>query len=183
MLDRDPQARLFPDEKARDDVIVINGRCVLRVDGDQRVVLAGGLPVAHFKAGDRMAEANAMVLLVEHGYAQQAEAARAFGCDVRSVRRFQRRYEEGGLAALLRVPGYPKGRPRGRGRDQPRRQIEGDRLLESRDRAAAGDRREGGTQATAAAGLEVTAATSAARVFGTGRCGPKPVRSVVASRR
>jgi transposase len=118
MPERDPQAKLFPDEKARDDVVVINGRCVLRVDGDQRVVLAGGLPVAHFKAGDRMAEANAMVLLVEHGYAQQAEAARAFGCDVRSVRRFQRRYEEGGLAALLRVPGYPKGRPRERARDR-----------------------------------------------------------------
>jgi transposase len=118
MPERDPQAKLFPDEKPRDDVVVINGRCVLRVDGDQRVVLAGGLPVAHFKAGDRMAEANAMVLLVEHGYAQQAEAARAFGCDVRSVRRFQRRYEEGGLAALLRVPGYPKGRPRERARDR-----------------------------------------------------------------
>jgi hypothetical protein len=45
MPDREPQARLFPDEKPRDDVIVINGRSVLRVDGDQRVVLAGGLPV------------------------------------------------------------------------------------------------------------------------------------------
>ncbi len=117
MAEPDAQAKLFPDERPRDDVVVINGRCVLRIDGDHRVLVAGGQPVAHFKAGDRAAEANAMVLLVEHGYAQQIEVARGFGCDVRSVRRFARRYEEGGLAALVRVAGYPKGRPRGRGRD------------------------------------------------------------------
>jgi transposase len=118
MAARDPQAKLFPDEKPRDDTVVLNGRCVLRADGDQRLVLVAGLPVAHFEASDRMAEANAMVLLVEQGYAQQAEVAYAFGCDVRSVRRFQRRYDEGGLAALLRAPGYPKGRPREGGRDR-----------------------------------------------------------------
>jgi transposase len=118
MTPTDPQVRLFPDEKLRDDAVVINGRCVLRADGNQRVVLVGGLPIAFFEASDRAAEANAMVLLVEQGYAQQAEVACAFGCDVRSVRRFQRRYDEGGLVALLRVPGYPKGRPRERGRDR-----------------------------------------------------------------
>lgn len=114
----DPQAKLFPDEKPCDDAVVINGRCVLRADGEQRLVLVGGLPIAFFEASDRAAEANAMVLLVEQGYAQQAEVACAFACDVRSVRRFQRRYDEGGLVALLRVPGYPKGRPRERGRDR-----------------------------------------------------------------
>ncbi|MGH7676427.1 MAG: putative transposase [Gemmatimonadales bacterium] len=118
MAPLDRQARLFPDEKARDDAIVINGRCLLRADGDQRLVLVGGLPVACFDAGDRAAEAYAMVLLVEQGYAQQIEVARAFGCSERSVRRFQRNYEDGGLVALLRVPGYPKGRPRERGRDR-----------------------------------------------------------------
>ncbi len=112
-----PQGELFSDV-AREGVVVINGRCVLRVDGEQRVLLAQGMPIAHFRAGDRMAEANAMVLLVEHGYAQQVEVARAFKCDVRSVRRFQRRYDEGGLPSLARVAGYPKGRPRQRGRDR-----------------------------------------------------------------
>jgi len=118
MAPTDRQARLFPDEKPREGRVFINGRCVLLADGDQRVVLVGGLPIAFFDASDRAAEANAMVLLVEQGYAQQAEVACAFDCDVRSVRRFQRRYDEGGLVALLRVPGYPKGRPRELGRDR-----------------------------------------------------------------
>jgi len=112
MADPDPQAKLFADAEPRGDTIFINGRCVLRTDGERRVVLVAGIPVAHFDASDRAAEANAMVMLVEHGHAQQTEVARAFGYEVRSVRRFQRRYEDGGLAALLRVPGYPKGRPR-----------------------------------------------------------------------
>ncbi len=46
-------------------------------------------------------------MLVEHGHAHQTEVAPVFGYDVRSVRRFGRRYEGGGLAELLRVPGYP----------------------------------------------------------------------------
>lgn len=118
MAEPDPQAKLFADNEAGGDTIVINGRCVLRVDGERRVVLVTGIPVAHFEASDRAAEANAMVMLVENRHAQQAEVALAFGCDVRSVRRFQRQYEEGGLAALLRVPGYPRGRPRQRQRDR-----------------------------------------------------------------
>ena len=67
---------------------------------------------AHYDADDAAAEAYAMVSLVEQGGALQTEVARAFGCDVRTVRRNQRRVEEGGLAALGRPDGYPKGRPR-----------------------------------------------------------------------
>ena len=58
-----------------------------------------------------------MVMLVEHGWALQVEVARAFACDVRTVRRVQQRYDEGGLPALDRVVGYPKGRRRSRARD------------------------------------------------------------------
>ena len=47
-----------------------------------------------------MAEAHAMVSLVEQGWADQNDVARAFGCSARTLRRDQRRYEEGGLAAL-----------------------------------------------------------------------------------
>jgi transposase len=82
------------------------------------VVLVSGLPVAHFSDEDRPAVANAMVMLVEHGWAQQAEVARAFDCDVRTVRRAQQRYDEAGLAALGRAAGYPKGKHRSRARDR-----------------------------------------------------------------
>ncbi len=93
-------------------VVVINGRCrVLERDG-YRVVNVSGLPLAHFAAGDRAGEAYAMVSLIGLGWARQDEVARAFDCDVRTVRRHQRRFEEGGLAALGRSRGFPKGRSR-----------------------------------------------------------------------
>lgn len=53
-----------------------------------------------------------MVGLVEQGWADQLEVARAFGCSTRSVRRYQRRFDEGGLTALGRPGGYPRGRVR-----------------------------------------------------------------------
>ena len=53
-----------------------------------------------------------MVSLVEQGWADQNDVARAFGCSARTVRRDQQRFEEGGLAALGQRRGYPKGRRR-----------------------------------------------------------------------
>lgn len=105
---------LFPDQQseAREGVVVINHRCRLQERGGYRVVTGCGLPLAHFAAGDRAGEALAMVSLVDLGWAQQREVARAFGCDVRTVRRHQRRFEEGGLAALGRPRGFPRGRSR-----------------------------------------------------------------------
>ena len=64
---------------------VINGRCQLRQEGDQRVVVVAGLPVHHYAVGDAVAEAYAMVFLVDSGFAQQREVARAFGCSERTV--------------------------------------------------------------------------------------------------
>jgi DNA-binding CsgD family transcriptional regulator len=63
-----------------------------------------------------MAEAYALVSLVEQGWADQIEVARAFDCSVRTVRRHQRRFEDGGLAALGHRSGFPVGRTRLRGR-------------------------------------------------------------------
>jgi len=104
---------LFPEHAAAGDgVVVINGRCRLQERDGYRVVSVCGLPVAHFAAGDLVGEAHAMVSLVELGWAQQREVARAFGRDVRTVRRHQRRFEDGGLAALGRPRGFPRGRPR-----------------------------------------------------------------------
>ncbi len=92
--------------------LVVNARCMLRTQAGFRVVLVGGTPIAHFALGDRMAEAYAMVTLVEQGYADQVEVARAFDCAARTVRRHQRRFEDGGLAALGQAAGFPKGRRR-----------------------------------------------------------------------
>lgn len=103
--------------------VVINARCRVEEREGYRVVSVSGLPLAHFAAGDRAGEAYAMVSLVELGWARQAEVARAFGCDVRTVRRHQRRFEEGGLAAL----GRPRGFPRGQSRVSPSRREAIDR--------------------------------------------------------
>jgi len=112
------QGDLFPPEPGGSDVVYVNGRCQLRREGTTRMVLVSGLPVAHFSDDDRPAAANAMVMLVEHGWAQQVEVARAFDCDVRTIRRAQQRYDEAGLAALGRAAGYPKGKHRSRARDR-----------------------------------------------------------------
>jgi len=92
--------------------VVINSRCRIQEHEGYRVVSVSGLPLAHFAAGDRAGEAYAMVSLVDLGWARQREVARAFGCDVRTVRRNQRRFEEDGLAALGRPRGFPRGRSR-----------------------------------------------------------------------
>ncbi|MBM3668264.1 MAG: helix-turn-helix domain-containing protein [Actinobacteria bacterium] len=97
---------------APDGTLAINGRCFVRTVDQRRVVLVGGIPVAQYDSGDRMAEAYAVVSLVEQGHAEQVEVARAFGVSTRTVRRYQERFDAGGLAALGRPGGYPKGRPR-----------------------------------------------------------------------
>ena len=53
-----------------------------------------------------------MVFLVESGFAQQMDVARAFGRSVRTVRRHQARYVQGGMAALGREEGWRRGRRR-----------------------------------------------------------------------
>lgn len=104
---------LFPDHAGPPDgVVVFNDRCRFQERDGYRVVRVSGLPLAHFAAGDRVGEAHAMASLVELGWVLQREVARAFGCHVRTVRRHQRRFEEGGLAALGRPRGFPWGRPR-----------------------------------------------------------------------
>jgi len=50
-----------------------------------------------------------MVSLVEQGHADQNDVAGAFDCSSRTVRRCQIRFANGGLPALARTSGYPKG--------------------------------------------------------------------------
>jgi hypothetical protein len=78
----------------------------LRIEADQRVIVGAGLPVHHYRAEDAVAEAYAMVFLVESGFAQQTDVARAFGRWERTVRRYQERYAQGGMAALGRAEGW-----------------------------------------------------------------------------
>jgi transposase len=106
------QGELFAGASAPDGTVAINGRCVVRSDDAHRVVLVAGMPIAQYAVGDRMAEAHAMVSLVEQGWAQQGEVARAFDIAARTLRRHQRRFEDGGLVALGRGDGCPKGTPR-----------------------------------------------------------------------
>jgi transposase len=97
---------------AASNTVVINARCSLRIEADQRVIVVAGLPVHHYRAEDAVAEAYAMVFLVVSGFAQQTDVARAFARSVRSVRRYQRRYALGGMKALGREEGWRRGRRR-----------------------------------------------------------------------
>jgi transposase len=94
------------------DTVIINARCMLRTQEEQRVVVVGGLPVYHYCAADAVAEAYAMVMLVESGFAQQTEVARAFGKSERSLRRYPERYGHAGMAGLGRPGGWRRGRRR-----------------------------------------------------------------------
>ena len=85
---------------------MINSRCQVRSRDGRRLVVVGGTVIAQYAVGDRMSEALAMVNLVEQGYAEQVAVARAFGCAPRTIRRYQERFETGGLAALGRVAAF-----------------------------------------------------------------------------
>ena len=103
---------LFPEARNPPELRAVNDRCQIRTQDGHRVVMVSGIPVAHYAVADRMAEAHAMVNLVDQGWADQNDVARAFGYSARTLRRDQRRYEEGGLAALGQRRGYPAGRAR-----------------------------------------------------------------------
>ncbi len=113
MVEPTRQAELFPSSgEPPDGAVVVNERCLVRAAEGRRIVVVHGLPVAHYAVGDRMAEAHAMVTLVDLDWADQNDVAQAFARSARSVRRYQARFEAGGLAALGREGGYPKGQLR-----------------------------------------------------------------------
>jgi DNA-binding CsgD family transcriptional regulator len=97
---------------ASSGVVAINARCVVRAEGEQRVLFVSGLPVHHYSVQDAVAEAYAMVLLLDGGYATQREVAVAFGCSDRTVQRHLERYADGGMTALATRSGWRPGRRR-----------------------------------------------------------------------
>jgi transposase len=107
-----PEGDLFPATRNPESLRVINERCLLRQQDGYGVVFVSGMVLAQYALNDRMSQAYAMVSLVDQGWANQIEVARAFGCSVRTLRRQQQRLETGGLAALGRQDGYPPGRAR-----------------------------------------------------------------------
>jgi hypothetical protein len=61
------------------NTVVFNARCSLRIEADQAR--------DHRRRTDAVAEAYAMMFLVEQGFTRQIDVARAFGRSVRTVRR------------------------------------------------------------------------------------------------
>ncbi len=103
MAQSDGQGRLFADSPPPGGVVVIDDRCVVRTGDEHRVVIVSGVVLAQYALGDRMAEAHAMVQLVEGGWADQNDVARAFGYSARTLRRNQQRFADGGLAPIVRT--------------------------------------------------------------------------------
>jgi len=78
-----PSARqgvLFAAEEkpvSAEGIVPINGRSRIETRSGYCVVSVSGLTLAHYAVGDRMAEAHAMVSLVEQGWALQVEGSRS----------------------------------------------------------------------------------------------------------
>ena len=100
------QKSLLPLPSPAPGMVFVNDRVCFRTEGTQRVISVHGMVFAHYDVSDRTAEAYAMAMLFESGYADQNDIARCFGCSTRSLRRYQEHFEANGLSASLR----PRGR-------------------------------------------------------------------------
>ena len=58
---------LFPEIERPAGVVTVNERCILRTREGFRIVIVNGMVVSQYSVDDRMAEAFAMVNLVEQG--------------------------------------------------------------------------------------------------------------------
>jgi transposase len=112
------QEELFTRPTAISGTVFVNDRVCIQTEEDQRVISVHGVIFSHYSVNDRAAEAYAMVLLFESGYADQNDIARGFGYSVRSLRRYQERLKAGGLSALARPRGRPSGHKKTLERDQ-----------------------------------------------------------------
>jgi hypothetical protein len=88
--------------------IHISGRCNYRDEGEVRVIFANGIPLLHYGRADRAAECYAMIHLVETGLASQQQIVGAFGCSRPTIFRARKKYDEGGMAALVPKRTGPK---------------------------------------------------------------------------
>ena len=103
------QSDLFPGFVRAPQMVFVNDRVSFQTEANQRVILVHGVVHSHYSLEDRTAEAYALVELYESGYADQNDLARAFSYSTRTLRRFQKRFQAGGLDALVRSEGRPAG--------------------------------------------------------------------------
>ncbi len=89
------QKELLSIPPSPDGSVFVSDRVSFRTEGTQRVVCVHGVVFAHYGVEDRTAEVYAMITLSESGYASQTQLARSFGYSVRSLRRYQERFEAG----------------------------------------------------------------------------------------
>jgi transposase len=101
------QPVLLPSPAPPPGTVLVNDRVSFQTEGQQRVILVCGMFFSHYSVDDPAAEAYAMVTLFESGYADQNDIARCFGYSTRTLRRYQKRLQAGGLRALARLPGRP----------------------------------------------------------------------------
>ena len=66
---------LFPETRNPPHLRLINDRCLMRTQDGHRVVIVSGVVLAQYALEDRMAQAHAMVSLVEQGWADQNDVA------------------------------------------------------------------------------------------------------------
>src|SRR2546422_5095085 len=104
------QKELLSIPPSPDGSVFVSDRVSFRTEGTQRVICVHGVVFAHYGVEDRTAEVYAMITLSESGYASQTQLARSFGYSVRSLRRYQERFEAGGGSGLVRGTGRPSGR-------------------------------------------------------------------------
>jgi DNA-binding CsgD family transcriptional regulator len=117
------EEELFTDPAEISGTVFVNDRVCVQTEEEQRVISVHGVVFSHYSIKDRTAEAYAMVLLFESGYADQNDIARCFGYSARSLRRYQERLRAGGLSALARPRGRPSGSPSGHKKTQKRDQT------------------------------------------------------------
>jgi DNA-binding CsgD family transcriptional regulator len=117
------EEELFTRATEISSTVFVNDRVCVHTEEDQRVISVHGVVFSHYSIKDRAAEAYAMVLLFESGYADQNDIARCFGYSARSVRRYQERLRAGGLSALARPRGRPSGSPSGHKKTHKRDQT------------------------------------------------------------
>jgi len=95
------QTILLEETGAAPSTIHVNGRCNYRDEGEMRVVFANGIPIFHYAKADKAADHYAMIHLVESGLASQQEVSAAFQCSRLTIFRSKRKFDEGGIAALV----------------------------------------------------------------------------------
>lgn len=100
--------------------------CVVK-DDEERLVFVGGTLVSRFEESDVVARGLVIVGLAENPRQHIGKLARAFGVCDDTVRNLQKRYAQGGAAALVPKPRNP---PRAKPRMNARQKREVERLFE-----------------------------------------------------